>query len=259
MKSLLSRIFRKESFLWRICSIVLFFGSWEIAGHWPISLAFPPFSETMAAMFRMIADGSFGRAYLITLEPLAIGVFITCFFGITFGVSMGLHNKIDWLGQPVFIVMQAAPVSALIPMITYVYGIGNLSKIISVCILAMPVVVLNSISAVRNSNTSLSDMCRSFQGTRMQEIFKIILPDASPVIFAGLRLGVAGGFVGIVLAELLITPTGIGDLISYHQSVAEYPEMYATVFSIILLAAVTVRFIEKVEVLIFRPEKKIIN
>lgn len=236
--------------------MVLFFGSWEIAGHWPISLAFPPFSETMVAMFRMIENGSFGRAYLITLEPLAIGVFITCFFGISFGVAMGLHDKIDWIGQPAFIVMQAAPVSALIPMITYVYGIGNLSKVIAVLILAMPVVVLNSISAVRNSNESLSDMCRSFQGTKMQEIFKIILPDASPVIFAGLRLGVAGGFVGIVLAELLITPTGIGDLISYHQSVAEYPEMYATVFSIILLAALTVRFFERMEVLIFRPEKK---
>ena len=58
-------------------------------------------------------------------------------------------------------------------------------------------------------------MCRSFLGTRRQEIVKIILPDASPVIFAGLRLGVAAGFIGVVLAELLITPTGIGDLITY--------------------------------------------
>ena len=55
-------------------------------------------------------------------------------------------------------------------------------------------------------------------------ILKIILPAASPVIFAGLRLGCAAGFIGVILAELLITPTGIGDLITYNQSIAEYPE-----------------------------------
>ena len=101
--------------------------------------------------------------------------------------------------------------------------------------LALPVIVLNGYKAVRNVNPSLIDMCRSFQGTRRQQMLKIIIPDASPVIFAGLRLGVAAGFIGVVLAELLITPTGIGDLITYHRSVANYAEMYASVVSIILL------------------------
>ena len=82
----------------------------------------------------------------------------------------------------------------------------------------MPVIVLNSFGAVRNASPSLVQMCRSFLGTRWQQITKIILPDAAPVIFAGLRLGVAAGFIGVVLAELLITPTGIGDLITYYRS-----------------------------------------
>ena len=42
------------------------------------------------------------------------------------------------------------------------------------------------------------------------------------------------GFIGVVIAELLITPTGIGDLITYHSSVADYPEMFAAVASIII-------------------------
>ncbi len=54
----------------------------------------------------------------------------------------------------------------------------------------------------------------------------------------------------------LITPTGIGDLITYHRSVAEYADMYAAVFSIIVVAAVTVGLLEKVETIYFRPEKR---
>jgi NitT/TauT family transport system permease protein len=90
----------------------------------------------------------------------------------------------------------------------------------------------------------------------MQQIVKIIIPDASPMIFAGLRLGVAAGFIGVILAELLITPTGIGDLITYHRSVAEYADMYAAIFSIILFAAVSVGLLERAEVAFFRPERK---
>ena len=48
----------------------------------------------------------------------------------------------------------------------------------------------------------------------------------------------------------------IGDLISYHRSVAEYAHMYAAVFSIIVFSAVMVGLLEKAETKYFRPEKK---
>jgi NitT/TauT family transport system permease protein len=56
-----------------------------------------------------------------------------------------------------------------------------------------------------------------------------------------------------VIAELLITPTGIGDLISYHLSVADYPEMFAAISSIIALGALTIHALERVERRLFPP------
>lgn len=244
---------------WRLLSFALFFSLWEIAGRIPISIVFPTFSDTISALFQMTLDGRMIKAYGSTLQPLIIGVGISAVFGVFFGVSMGLSMRFQWIGEPVFIVMQASPMAALIPLVTFVYGIGLAAKIASVVILAAPIIVLNSFRSVRNANPSLIQMCRSFQGTRIQEIFKIILPDASPMIFAGLRLGVAGGFIGVILAELLITPTGIGDLITYHRSVAEYAEMYAAIFSILLFSAITVSLLEKTETVLFRPEKKEVN
>ena len=76
------------------------------------------------------------------------------------------------------------------------------------------------------------------------------------MIFAGLRLGIAAGFIGVVLAELLITPTGIGDLITYHRSVADYAEMYAVIVSIILFSAITLSVLQKLEIVLFRPEQR---
>ena len=89
---------------------------------------------------------------------------------------MGLSRTAEWLVAPLFIVLQAAPMAALIPLITFVYGIGLLAKTLAVIMLALPVIVLNGYKAVRNANPSLVAMCRSFQGTRLQQIAKIIIP-----------------------------------------------------------------------------------
>jgi len=245
-----------DTLIWRLLSICLLFGAWEIAGRIPISIAFPSFLETMAALGQMTVDGRMLNAYAETLKPLLIGVGISGAFGVIFGIIMGLSRGFQWIGEPIFVVMQAAPMVALIPLVTFAYGIGLAAKVCTVMILATPIIVLNAYKAVRNANTSLIQMCQSFQGTRLQLITKIIIPDASPMIFAGLRLGVAAGFIGVILAELLITPTGIGDLITYHRSVAEYADMYAAIFSIILFAAVSVGLLERAEVAFFRPERK---
>lgn len=246
----------KSGNVYRLLSILGLFVLWEIAGRIPISVAFPTFSSTMDALLEMTADGRMLDAYIETLKPLAVGVFVSAFFGVGIGVAMGLNRHFQWMGEPIFVVLQASPVAALIPLITYVYGIGLTAKTVAVIILAAPIIVLNTYKAVRNASPTLIQMCRSFQGTRLQEIVKVIIPNAAPVIFAGLRLGVAAGFIGVILAELLITPTGIGDIISYHRSIAEYSHMYAAVFSIIVFSAVMVGLLQKVEENYFRPEKK---
>jgi NitT/TauT family transport system permease protein len=246
----------KPRVLWRLASIATLLLVWELAGRSEFNFAFPTFLETAAAFWRMVADGSMGAAYLKTLEPLVLGVAIALVGGVAAGVLMGLREEIEWLTLPVFIVMQAAPMAALIPLVTFVYGIGLAAKIFAVVVLAMPVIAINSYRAVRNVSPSLVDMCRSFMGSRRQQLATVILPAASPMIFAGVRLGVAEGFSGVVLAELLITPTGIGDLITYHRSVANYAHMYATIVSIVVFAVVTVGVLQWVEIAVFRPEKR---
>lgn len=252
----LGRLLAQHPVVWRLLSIGAFLLAWEVAGRVPISYAFPTFLETFYALLRMMADGSLFVAYGSTLQPLVIGVAISGIVGVVLGIVMGLSRMAEWLVAPVFIVLQSAPMAALIPLITFVYGIGLVAKTLAVIMLALPVIVLNGYKAVRNANPSLVAMCYSFQGTRFQQITKIIIPDASPVIFAGLRLGLAAGFIGVILAELLITPTGIGDLITYHRSVANYAEMYAAVVSIILVSTLTLAALQAFEVRVLRPEKR---
>ena len=53
------------------------------------------------------------------------------------------------------------------------------------------------------------------------------------------------------MSELKITPTGIGDIITYSRSIADYPSMYAAIFSIILLAVCFLNLLERIERVLF--------
>ncbi|MGH7313712.1 MAG: ABC transporter permease, partial [Candidatus Rokuibacteriota bacterium] len=207
----------------------------------------------------MVGDGSLVRALGVTLVPLSLGIVVSAVLGVAAGVAMGLSRRAEWLGVPIFVVLQAAPLAALIPLLVLAYGVGLTTKVLTVCILAIPAIVLNSFKAIRHAPASLVEMAQAFLGSRRQLIAKIILPAASPVIFAGLRLGLAAGFIGIILAELLISPTGIGDLITYHQSIAEYPKMFAAIGAVILLSVLFIEVMERIETAFFRPDTRAVR
>ena len=241
--------------VWRIFSFFIVFSIWELAGRADISIAFPPFSKVLVAFVEMIFSGEFFVAYADSLPPLLTGLFITIIGGVIIGISIGLVRSAEWFIMPLLIIFQTAPVSALIPMLTYIYGISDTSKIVAIVILGMPLVALNSYKGIQATNPSLLEMSKSFLASRLDTILFVILPSAQKMIFAGLRLGISGAFIGIVLAELLITPTGIGDLITYNRFIARYDKMFATIVSILAIAGLTLSLMRVFEDWLFPSEK----
>ena len=252
----ITKVGPKTSLLFfRIISFFLVFLIWELAGRSDISIAFPPFSKVFLAFIEMILSGEFVEAYADSLPPLLIGLLITVVGGVIIGVSVGLVRSAEWFIMPLLIIFQTAPVSALIPMLTYIYGISDTSKIVAIVILGMPLVALNSYKGIQSTNPSLLEMSASFLASRTNTIIFVILPSAQKMIFAGLRLGISGAFIGIVLAELLITPTGIGDLITYNRFIARYDKMFATIVSILAIAGLTLSLMRVFEDWLFPKEK----
>ncbi|MGB0494059.1 MAG: ABC transporter permease [Paracoccaceae bacterium] len=246
---------KSDLLIWRLLSFVLVFSIWEIAGRADISIAFPPFSEVAVAFVSMIFSGEFLDAYADSLPPLFIGLSITIIGGVFIGISVGLVRSAEWFIMPLLIIFQTAPVSALIPMLTYIYGISDTSKVVAIVILGMPLVALNSYKGIQATNPSLLEMSQSFLASRLDTIIYVILPSAQKMIFAGLRLGISGAFIGIVLAELLITPTGIGDLITYNRFIARYDKMFATIVSILVIAGFTLGLMRMIEDWLFPSER----
>ena len=91
---------------WRLRSLAIVFSLWEWAGRIPISPAFPPFTDTARAMWVMLADGTLFSTYVITLQPLVLGILICGIGGVTLGITMGLSKTFEWFTLPIFIIVR---------------------------------------------------------------------------------------------------------------------------------------------------------
>ena len=123
---------KQRSWLLRGLSIVFVLLLWEWAGRLPVGPTFPSFTATMVAMAEMARDGSLFVAYVETLKAMVIGVGLCVAIGAGMGIVMGLSRRFEWVTLPVWVILQAAPMAAIIPVITYLYGVGVAAKVLAV-------------------------------------------------------------------------------------------------------------------------------
>ena len=62
-----------------------------------------------------------------------------------------------------------------------------------------------------------------------QIFWKVSLPSALPFIFAGLKIGIGRGLIGVVVAELFGSRAGLGQLISQSAETFNMPNLFAGV------------------------------
>ncbi len=238
---------RSTRFLLRAVSLIIVFGLWELAGIFEVSFNFPTFSSTVLALFKLIGTGELPRALIVSFRSLLIGFCISATVGVAWGVLIGTVGFLNWLSRPYFLILYGAPTAALIPILVLSFGIGLGAEVSVVVLLSLPVVILNTYGGIRNVDRTLVEMARSYMASRRQVFVKILLPDALPMVMAGLRLGFSLGFVAMVLAELMIAPFGIGDLIGYYSSRFRYDSLFAVVAAILIVAALLLTSLKRLE------------
>jgi NitT/TauT family transport system permease protein len=139
------------------------------------------------------------------------------------------------------------PTAALIPLILLTMGFGFVAESLIVFLFAVPIIAINTHTGVLNIEASLIQMSRCFLASRSQLFLKVILPGSVPMMMAGLRLGLSRAFIGMITAELILSPLGLGRLISISTSKFQYERLFAVTLSILIAAALILDGMQRIE------------
>ena len=220
---------------------------WEAVGRAMDSTLIPPLTQIGAAWWKLLSSGKLLANLGMSLTTLAIGFCLAAFVGVVLGVLMGRFRAIEHFFDLYVNALMSAPTTAFVPVLILWFGLGMESRIAVVFLFAIFVIIINTMTGVKQVDSVLLEMARSF-GAREREIFfKIMLPAALPAIMAGLRLGMGRAVKGMVTAEMLLTLTGIGAMIMQYGSSFATDSLFAVILTILLVALLAMKAVHWID------------
>jgi NitT/TauT family transport system permease protein len=229
-------------------SLLLWFVLWELVGQAKLSTIVPPFSSVIAAGITIVPTDKFNAAIRISLRSFAIGMALALWVGIPVGVVMA---RVSGLGKILGMwvnIFVSAPISALVPILMAVVGIGETTVVVTVFLFAVFVIILDTQVGIKQADRSLVEMARCFGARRYQLYTKVLLLSALPEILAGVRLGAIRGVKGVVIGQLLIAILGVGELFelySQHFLMEEFWALVLVVFMFAFAISEAIAFLER--------------
>jgi NitT/TauT family transport system permease protein len=214
----------------------VWFALWEVAGHLKLSTILPPFSAVVQAGFEIAPTEKFAKAVIISLRSYGLGMGLALLVGVPLGVAMARVKSVGRLLGMWVNIFVSAPISALVPILMAVIGIGETTVVVTVFLFAVFVITLDTQVGVAHADRSLVEMARSFGATRPQLYSKVLLLSALPEILAGLRLGAIRGVKGVVIGQLLVAIIGVGELFETYSNNFLMEEFWALVVIVFLFA-----------------------
>jgi NitT/TauT family transport system permease protein len=217
-------------------SLLVWFVLWEAVGWAKLSSLVPPFSAVIEAAIELAPTDKFRSAALISLRSFALGMGLALAIGIPLGVVMARVKSVGRILGMWVNIFVSAPISALVPILMAVLGIGETTVVVTVFLFAVFVIILDTQVGVMHADRSLVEMARTFGATRRQLYSKVLLLSALPEILAGVRLGAIRGVTGVVIGQLLVAIIGVGELFELYSQHFLMEEFWALVVIVFLFA-----------------------
>ena len=222
----------KQKILFTMFAIFILLIIWSLLSVSGVinKLFLPTPLEVAGKLIDLIGTGEIFPDIFATLYRTLIGFLIGSTVGIVIGLVMGYYKKIYNSLEFIVDFFRSIPATALFPLFLLFFGIGDEAKIAVVIFASSLIVIVNTMYGVRHRSQIRSNFAKTINLEKINLFKKVILPDAMPHIFAGLRIAISISLILAVVTEMFIgTSLGLGRRIIDAQLVYRIPEMYSAI------------------------------
>jgi NitT/TauT family transport system permease protein len=225
-------------------------GLWEYVTAAGIAdpLLFPRPSAIVTSFVPLYITRAFVWEHLwVTMATVLAGFAVGTVLGIGLAVIAGLSETIRRYLKPYIIVLEATPRIAIGPLMLAWLGFGFGAKLAIVTLVCFFAPFINTLTAILSANPAQVELMRSLGASKWQTLTKAIVPDAMPMIMAGVRLAMASALGGALVAEFISSNKGMGVLLDNLAAALDMPAAFATLLSLTVIGFVLYALMEAIE------------
>lgn len=203
----------------RLVGPVLFLALWAVASAAgqldPAAIPAP--WTVLETGVRLWTGGTLTTDITTSLQRAGSG-FVIGLTGVALALASGLSRVGEALIDGTVQLNRAIPTLGLIPLFILWLGIGETFKIAIIAIVVYIPIYLNTHAALAGIDSRFVELAEVQGLSRLQFVRQIVIPGALPGFFVGLRLGVTGSWLGLVVLEQINATNGLGYMMFQAQN-----------------------------------------
>lgn len=207
----------------------------------------PPPTEVLKELDVLLKTGELYAHFLYTARNMVCGFGIGLILGALLGTLCSKSAFVSSALSPFLVFLQAMPKIALAPLFVLWFGLGLKSQLILIVSLAFFPVLSGTVAGLRSRNPDFDHLRRIFVMGKSEFFYKVEIPAAVPLFFAGVRLALLDALTGAVLAEFIASEKGLGYLLVLGNSTYKTSVLLAAVAAILCFGVLVYLLIQCAE------------
>ena len=215
--------------------LLVLWGLWSAGSS---TYYYPPLTDILSTFRDTWLFNRVGSDVVPSLVRMGAGYAIAAVLAVGLGLLLGLSRRARIAAHPLIEFLRAIPPPALLPFAILVVGVGDDMKIFIIAFVCIWPILLNTVDGVMSVDPTLQDTTRVYGISGRDRALRVMLPAASPQIFAGLRTAVSLALILMVISEMVASTNGIGYFVLQSQRSFAIPEMWSGIFLLGILGYV---------------------
>ena len=238
----------------RLALLAVLLAAWEAAvayGKMQALWASRP-SAIAATLWDFFVGGSIYPHLLTTLGNAVAGLIAGSVGGIVLGFLIVRFDRFGKIIDPFINFFYSIPRIALAPLFVLWFGIGLGSKIATIFAIVFFLLLVNTVTGIRQVDRHLIRGMQAMGATRWQINRYVVIPSTLVWILAGLRLAIPQSVIGAVIAEYVGATKGLGYLILFASANLDTTTVMSAVVVLGVISILITEIVHRVEAVLLR-------
>ncbi len=191
-------------------------------------------------------------ATAVTIKNMAWGFLWGTSLGVLTGLTLGRSQYLSEIFEPYIVAMNSIPRIALVPLIILMFGLGDMSKIVTAGIVVFFVVFFNTFEGTRSVDRDQIAAARLLGASELTVLRTVVIPSALAWVFASLTPAVSFALIGVIVGEFIGAERGLGKLIIEAEARANAAEMMVAIFVMMIVGIILAFIVRRVQAYLLR-------
>ncbi|WP_144186082.1 ABC transporter permease [Elioraea rosea] len=154
--------------------------------------------------------GTWFETVLFSARRVFTGFAAAIALGVPLGIMIGWNRLVAGAFDPLIQSLRPIPITAWLPFSIAVFGIRDAGAVFLIGLGAFFPIVVNTTAGARDTPRNLIRAARMMGASERQLLLRVVLPNALPAIFTGMRLGLGIAWTAVIVAEIVAVKSGLG-------------------------------------------------